>query len=236
MDKDKLILELLEKVDILLQENIVLRAEITELKSRLNSNSRNSSRPPSSDGYKKQPALPKKKKGKQGGQKGHKGKTLQQVEHPDNIVKCNPDDCDCGHEFTDEQLVLAEKRQLFDLPQPRLEVTEYQIHKASCPVCGKLHKGTAPENVKAPVQYGNGVKSYAVLLNVHFKLPFNKISLLFGDLFGYPINESTVYSAGKQCYNKLEKTEEFIKDKIAESDVAHADETGFRVKENLLNV
>jgi len=36
-----------------------------------------------------------------------------------------------------------------------LEVTEYQIHKARCPICGKLHKGAAPENVNAPVQYGN---------------------------------------------------------------------------------
>ena len=80
-------------------------------------------------------------------------------------------------------LILSETRQVFDLPQPRLEVTEYQIHQAMCSVCGKLHKGATPENVNAPVQYGNGVKAYAVLLNVHFKLPSKKIQLLFGDLF-----------------------------------------------------
>jgi len=77
----------------------------------------------------------------------------------------------------------------------------------------------------APVQYGNGVKAYAVLLNVHFKLPFKKIQLLFGDLFGYSINELTVYSASQQCYKKLEKTEEIIKSKVAENNVVHADET-----------
>lgn len=62
-------------------ENADMKVRITELEARLNNNSRNSSKPPSSDGYKKKPALPKKTKGKQGGQKGHKGRTLQQVEH-----------------------------------------------------------------------------------------------------------------------------------------------------------
>jgi len=119
------------------------------------------------------------------------------------------------------------------LPQPRSEITEYQIYKVECPVCGKLHKGTTPEGVSAPIQYGNRVKAYAVLLNVHFKVPFKKIQLLFSDLFGYSINESTVSSAGQQCYEKLEVSEQIIKLKIAESDVAHADETGLRVAGSL---
>ena len=198
MDKDKIIYDLIKKVEyltlrvqqletfeeeikILRQKNASLKIEIAELKARINSNSNNSSKPPSSDGYKKKPAFPKAKNGKQGGQKGHKGRTLKQVEKPDKIVECNPDKCSCGHKFTKDELILSETRQVFDLPQPRLEVTEYQIHKAKCPICGKLHKGAAPENVNAPVQYGNGVKAYAVLLNVHFKLPFKKIQLLFDD-------------------------------------------------------
>ena len=69
-----------------------------------NSNSNNSSKPPSSDGYKKKPAFPKAKNGKQGGQKGHKGRTLQQVEKPDKIVECNPGKCSCGHEFTKNEM------------------------------------------------------------------------------------------------------------------------------------
>ncbi len=220
-----------EENKILRQENATLKVENLELKTRLNSNSRNSSKPPSSDGYRKKPAFPQKKNGKQGGQKGHKGHTLQQVADPDIMIKCNPDKCNCGHKFTKDQLVLSETRQVFDLPKPRLEVTEYQIHKATCPVCGKTYKGIAPVN--APVQYGNKVKAYAVLLNSHYKIPFKKVQLLFNDLFGYSINESTVYSAGRRCYEKLKKTEEIIKSKIAESNVVHADETGLRVKGKL---
>jgi transposase len=246
LDKDNVIQYLIKKVEeltnrvhqlekfekenkILRHENALIKAENIELKARLNSNSHNSNNPPSSDGYKKKPAFPKKKGVKQGGQKGHKGQTLKQVENPDKIVKCIPENCTCGHEFTKGQLVLSEKRQVFDLPQPKLEVIEYQIHKATCPSCGLEQKGVVPEGVNAPTQYGNNVKAFAVLLNVHFKLPYKKIQLLFNDLFGYSINESTVSLAGEKCYEKLEKSEEIIKSKITENNVIHADETGLRV-------
>jgi len=170
----------------------------------------------------------KDKSSSQGWQKGHKGHTLQQVESPDKIVTCLPGICTCGHEFKNEQLILSEKRQVFDLPQPKLEITEYQIFKACRPVCGQEQKGIAPEGVNAPAQYGNKVKAFAVLLNVHYKLPFKKIQLLFSDLFGYPMNESTISSAGEICYEKLEESERIIKAKIIGNNVVHADETGLR--------
>jgi transposase len=217
-------------------DNAELRIDNAELRARLDSNSQNSNKPPSSDGYKKKtvkPALPKNKGSSQGGQNGHKGHTLQQVEVPDKIVPCTPGVCTCGHEFESGQLILAEKRQVFDFPKPKLEVTEYQIFKASCPLCGQEQKGVAPEWVNAPTQYGNKVKAFAVLLNVHYKLPFKKIQLLFRDLFGHPINESTTSSAGEKCYDKLEGSEHIIKSKIIEDDVLHADETGLRVEGKL---
>lgn len=77
------------------------------------------------------------------------------------------------------------------------------------------------------------MKAYTTLLNVQYKLPFKKIQLLFKDLFGYPINESTVYSATQTCYDKLQATETIIKSKIVESQVAHADETGLRIEGSL---
>jgi len=221
------------------QENSELKEESTDLKSRvaeleaqINSNSGNSSKPPSSDGYKKKPAFPRKKKGKQGGQQGHKGRTLKQVEHPDKTVKHKPGPCDCGHVFSDEELSVAETRQVFDLPQPRLEVTEHQLLMGQCPDCRQWHRGIA-EGVNAPVQYGNGVKTLAVLLNVDYRIPFKKVQTLFGDLFGYAINESTVYSASRQCNERLKETIEIIKLKIIEAITAHADETGMRVEERL---
>ena len=225
-------LEKFEKENkILCYENAVLKAENADLRARLNNNSNNSNKPPSSDGYKKKPvkpALPKNKGSRQGGQKGHKGHTLQQVESPDKIVTCPPGTCTCGHKFEKEESMLAEKRQVFDLPQPKLEITEYQIFKASCPECGQEQKGVAPEGVNTPAQYVNKVKAFVVLLNVHYKLPYKKIQRLFSDLFGYPINESTISSAGEKCYEKLEESERVIKSKIIGDKVVHADETGLR--------
>ncbi len=195
-------------------ENTELKSKVTELEARLNSNSRNSSKPPSSDGYQKKPAFPRKKKGKKGGQQGHQGRTLRQVEHPDKTVKHQPGPCDCGHEFSDEELSVAETRQVFDLPQSRLEVISHELLKGKCPVCGKWHKGVAPEGVNAPVQYGQGVKALTTLLNVDYRIPFKKIQFLFSDLFGYAINESTVYSASRQCYKQLKEPMEVIKSKM----------------------
>ena len=228
-----LLRKVLSEVEGLKQENVLLRQEIIDLKAQLNSNSRNSSKPPSSDGYKKLPGLPKTKKGKKGGQKGHKGNTLRQIDNPDIIVECKPVKCGCGHKFTGGQSILVEKRQVFELPRPKLEVSEYQLHQAICPQCGLKHKGSAPGNVKAPTQYGNHARAFAVLLNTHYKLPFKKIQVLFGDLFGYSINESTVYSATKYCFDQLEKSEQVIQSKVAESAVVHADESGLRVLSKL---
>lgn len=225
-----------KKNKALRDENALLKAEIAELKARLNSDSHNSNKPPSSDGYKKRgikPAFSKSKNNSQGGQKGHEGKTLRQVEAPDKIEFCSPGTCSCGHGFTEEELELTEKRQVFELPPPRLEVTEYQIFKALCPVCGQEQKGVAPEGVNAPVQYGNNAKAFAVLLNVHYRLPYKKIQGLFNDLFGYPINESTISQAGKKCYAILEESEQIIKSKIVGQKVAHADETGIRIEGKL---
>lgn len=223
------IAELQRLVLALLEEVEQLKAENAELKAQLNNNSGNSSKPPSSDGYRKKPALPKKTKGKKGGTVGHKGRTLRQLEYPDKIVVCKVEECSCGHSLKDLSGSIVEKRQVFDLPKPRLDVTEYQILKSICPSCGKAHKGKAPENVKAPVQYGTGVKAFAVMLNNGYKIPFKKIQLLFSDMFGYPINESTVYSANQSCYEKLEVSQEIIKTKVAQSSTVHADETGIRV-------
>ena len=222
--------ELKEEYTELKEENAELKARISELESQINSNSRNSSKPPSSDGYQKKPAFPRKKKGKQGGQQGHQGRTLKQVEHPDKTVKHKPGPCDCGHVFSDEELSVAETRQVFDLPQPKLEVTAHQLLKGQCPECGQWHKASAPEGINAPVQYGQGVKALTTLLNVDYRIPFKKIQILFSDLFGYAINESTVYSASRQCYKRLKEPMEIIKSKIIEAMTTHADETGIRVE------
>jgi transposase len=211
----------------------ILESENRELRSRLDSNSRNSNRPPSSDGLKKQPALGRKKGGPRGGKKGHKGDTLEMSAHVDHIIPCRPEICVCGHPLAGVEGQVAERRQVFDLPQPKLEVTEYQRVVCECPCCKRQISGCFAEGVRAPVQYGSGVKSLLTLLSVRCCLSYEKIGQVFEDLFGRPINVGTIWSANQKAYGALEQAELDIRAQLLGQDVVHFDETGFRISSSL---
>jgi transposase len=214
-----------------------LEAENAELRRCLGMDSSNSHKPPSSDGYKKKtvsPALPKEKGKKQGGQQGHQGKSLEMVSEPDISVIHLPTSCSCcGKSFSDSDCFETSqlRRQVFDIPTPRLEVTEHRLGKITC--CGQLHIGTFPEEVAAPVQYGVRALTLASMLNVDFRMPYAKVSQLFGDLYGTSINESTIYSANERLYESSEPVEQAIKESLSSSELAHVDETGMRVAGSL---
>lgn len=224
-----LVLTLLSRIDDLVAENSALKTENADLRLRLNQNSGNSHKPPSSDGLTKKPALPQSKGKKTGGQFGHKGKTLKMVSHPDiTIVHYAPDCPCCSKVFSASDVTqIVQKRQVFDIPEPRMEVTEHQIGLISC--CGQHHRGLFPSAVSQPVQYGTKIKALSILLNTDYKLPIEKIEQLFGDLYACSFNESTALSANAVCFDALEPIEQTIKVEILNTQVAHFDETGMRV-------
>lgn len=204
-----------------------MQAEIDELKARLNENSQNSNRPPSSDGFNKpqpKPAFSKKKK-RRGGQKGHAGKTLKRVAVPDEVVDCEPMSCQCGQTQWSEKAEVAEARQVFELPEPRLQVVEYRRMRRVCR-CGRTSCGEFPEEVSAPVQYGGRVQAIVSLLSVEGCLSFGRISRLFGDLYGYRLNEATAQAMLRRTSEGMPT--ETIKAEIKKAEVAHFDETGIR--------
>jgi transposase len=215
------------------QENAALKQKVAALEVRLNQNSGNSHKPPSTDGFKKQPALPKAKGKSSGGQKGHQGHSLQMVEAPDVVVLHHASGCSCcGKVFSSSQVhYIQEKRQLFDLPAVKLEVTEHQLGVIYC--CGRAHKGSFPLEVKAPAAYGVRLHAMASLLNVEYRLPMEKISQLFMDLYGCSYNESTLCSANARMYELLQGVEEQIKHQLLGSALVHVDETGLRVEGRL---
>lgn len=224
-----LVIGLLKRVEELESENAALRAEITELRSRLNQNSHNSHKPPSTDGLSKKPALPKGPAKKSGGQYGHPGKTLMMVERPDHVLVHHAPQCPCCQRvFTPSDVRwVKHKRQVFDLPAPAMEVTEHQLGAVIC--CGRQHEGVFPAEVARPVQYGSRIKALGVLLNTDYKLPFEKIEQLLGDLYGCTFNESTAISANRACYDRLQGVETAIKSNVTDSQSANFDETGMRV-------
>ncbi len=203
-----------------------MQTEIDELKARLNQNSQNSNRPPSSDGFNKpKPAFSKKKK-RRGGQKGHRGRTLKRVAEPDVVIECEPVRCRCGAAEWLAERPVAEVRQVFELPAPKLEVIEYRRIRRTCRCCGQTSAGEFPEKVTAPVQYGEQVQAMVALLSVHGCLSFGKIGQLFADLYGYELNEATAQAMVRKTAEVMPV--EAIKRAVRESAVANFDETGIR--------
>jgi transposase len=232
-----MILLLQSQLEELRKQNELLTLRVDELEDRLNKNSQNSNKPPSSDGLGKKPtrrpAFARKKGKKTGGQEGHQGKTLEFCSVPDFVEEHLPERCLCGKRLDKTKAEVVEKRQVFDLPEPKLEVTEHQKLACTCSKCGNINEGVFPQGINARVQYGVGVRALVVLLNVAFKLPLKKIRTLFGDLYAYAINDSTIINAVKRCYTTLESSETVIKKNIVQSIVAHFDETGLRVEGKL---
>lgn len=209
-------------------QNDILRSENTLLRSQLGQNSTNSHKPPASDGLTKQPAIPRLKGGKTGGQLGHDGKTLNMSSQIDTIVTHKPNACKgCGALLTNQLFTLCEKRQVFEIPEPKLIVTQHEQYHCQC-TCGCKNWGVFPPSVNAPIQYGNNARTFASLLNQQYLLPLNQVSSIFHDLYGQPINESTIINSNRQLYALLEQPEQLIKSALIKSKVVHFDETGAR--------
>lgn len=216
----------------LLEENAVLRAEVSELRRRLEQDSTNSRQPPSRDGYRKKtvkPGIPKEGQAK-GGQKGHRGRTLSRVSTPDQVEVHRPASCaDCGRAFTseDSQEVVS-TRQVFDWPDPKLEVTEHPLVQVTC-ACGCVSSGRSPSDVTASIQYGSGVRALVAKLSVDHRMPLGPISQLFEDLYGYERNSTTMEEALRRGHDLGESVEAAIQTHLQAASCVHFDETGIRV-------
>ena len=225
------------EVELLKQIIVSLEDRIQKLENMLSKDSHNSSKPPSSDGLKKPKlktvSLRKKSGKKSGGQKGHKGHTLKQSDNSDHVVPLKVISCPCCADLSNEPVIGYEKRQVFDLPEPELEVTEYQGEIKNCPKCGQLVKASFPEAVNTPVQYGERFRAILVYMqNQHF-IPSNRLSQMMNDLYSAPVSEATIYDASKRIFEKLAPFESSVVDALNDSTVLHVDESGVRAVNKL---
>jgi transposase len=226
-----------------LEEAVIhLRAEterlhnrVKDLEARLSKNSSNSSKPPSSDGMKKPPKSQRGNSGKKpGGQLGHPGKSLSQVSDPDVVVNHIPDHChDCGTGLNEVDGVCVEKRQVFDLPPPKVQVTEHRVEEKVCPCCGKRTRAHFPDEVRGHVQYGERVQALATYFaNVHF-IPVERLCEIMSDIFGVAMSSGTCSSIDARLFKNLEPFEKALKAYLVDSTVLHFDESGMRCKKKL---
>jgi transposase len=209
-----------------------LRAEVAELRRQLGQDSRNSSRPPSSDSPFTKPApksLRRKSGRRPGGQPGHPGSTLALVDNPNKRQRHEPGPCSgCGADLADAPEVGVERRQVFDLPPMTVQVTEHQLITRRC-ACGATTCPTAPEGVTAPVQYGPRVTAIILYLYVGQFLSKKRTAQALAELFGTPVSEGTVATMTERAADGLAEFLTQVAGRIAGSEVAGFDETGLRV-------
>ena len=207
-------------------------ARIAELEARLKLSSSNSSKPPSSDGLAK-PA-PKSLRGRSGRRPGRpaggEGATLAQVVDPDVVVRHAPAVCaGCGDDLAGAAEVGVARRQVFDIPEPKLVVTEHRIVTMVC-ACGHHTSGVAPAEATAPAAYGPRLAAVGVYLLHGQFLSVSRTAHALGDLFGAPVSAGTVACWVKRtALGVIDKVLPVIRDRITAAPVVHFDETGMRV-------
>jgi transposase len=209
-----------------------LEADVADLRRQLGQNSRNSSRPPSSDSPFTKPApksLRRKSGRRPGGQPGHPGSTLAMVDNPNQRRRHEPGPCTgCGASLVNAPEVGMERRQVFDLPPMTVQVTEHQLIARRCD-CGTTSCGAAPEGVSAPVQYGPRVTAIVLYLYVGQFLSKKRTAQALAELFGTPVSDTTVAAMTARAAAGLDGFLTEVADRIAAAEVAGFDETGLRV-------
>jgi transposase len=209
-----------------------LEAENAELKRRLGRNSRNSSTPPSADGLDKPP--PRSMRGKSGRkpgkQPGSPGAALVQVEQPDLRAKHDPRSCGGCSRRLDRSKQAGEpvRRQVFDVPEMKVFVTEHELHALACG-CGAVTRAGAPAQATAPAVYGPNVTTFAAYLSAQHHIPVDRIVEVLADIAGIEVSSGWVTDACKRMERAVAPANAAITDAIADAGVAHFDESVTRV-------
>jgi len=210
-----------------------LHDALRQLRDQVQKNSRNSSKPPSSDGLKKPRTKSLRKPGQHpnGGQPGHPGHTLRQVKEPDKVTVHEVHTCHgCQGALDDVAEERRETRQVFDIPALHIEVTEHQSVVKVCPHCGTVNRAEFPSEVSQPTQYGTNVKAHATYLTNYHHLPLDRTAQFFDDVFGHRVSEGVILGANVEEAEHVTPSNETVKQQLIDAEVTNFDESGLRVE------
>ncbi|WCK54814.1 transposase [Aneurinibacillus sp. Ricciae_BoGa-3] len=156
------------------------------------------------------------------------------ADNPDEIKWHEPHTCmHCDHSLAETPIEGYKRRQVVDIPLPRLIFTEHRVAIKCCPNCNMKQQAAFPGNVKAPIQYGDSWNAWCAYLNSYQHLPLERISQLFEDLTGHRPSEATLLSHLEKLSIQLEPIERLIRQNLLDSKLVHADETGMRIEGKL---
>jgi transposase len=207
-----------------------LQSQVADLAAQVKTNSRNSSKPPSSDG----PARPSPKslRGKSGRKpgrpEGQPGTTMELSEHPDKKVRHRPAKCGCcGKSLRNAPVTAVERRQVIDVPPVKTVTTEHQMLTVKCG-CGRETKAPSPDGVNAPVQYGPRIMGTGIYLWHGQFLSRDRACQALSDMFGCAPSPGALAAATRKAAGFLAPAVQAITRHLISAEVVHFDETGFR--------
>lgn len=225
-------------VSSLLQVIILQAARIQALEDQLAKNSRNSGKPPSSDGLKKpsrRRSLRQSSGKKSGAQPGHAGHRLEMAAEADRVERHSVRRCaHCQTSLEEVPVKRVEKRQVYDLPPLRLVVTEHRAEVKQCPRCGRTTQAGFPAGVTQLAQYGPGFKALLAYLNQKHFIPLERVNEFCEDVFHHSVGEGTIVDANAQVAETVEPVNDQAKEYLIQTEEAvRFDESGLRVKGKL---
>ena len=124
------------------------------------------------------------------------------------------------------------RRQVFDLPAPRVMVIEHRCEVKVCASCGLMNVG-APDGATAPVQYGPNVRALSAYLHAHQLIPFDRLAQLFSDVFNLPLSPATIEKGVRRAARNVEAECEEVRQALINAAICHFDETGLRLQGRL---
>ena len=206
-----------------------LQAQVATLKARLDANSRNSSKPPSSDPshLKRQPPQTPSKR-KRGGQPGHKRAIRPMVppEQLTSVVDCVPTACSCGATLGGSDPA-PQRHQVAEIPAVRPDVNEYRLHRLCCPQCKTLTRGVLPAGVPSGA-FGPRLLATISLLTGAYRLSKRQVQAVLADLLGLSISTGMVSKAQQQATDITATPVAEVAAAIATAPALNVDETGWR--------
>ncbi len=250
---EAMVAALVEQNGRLLADNERLAARVADLERQLGRHSGNSGKPPSSDtvtqrhqqneerlsrAERRRRARAKAKellegkdapKRRPGKQPGEPGSRLEFADDPDAVVEHHPERCSgCGADLAQGEVTGVERRQVFDLPRRRLEVTEHRAATCRC-ACGATTKAVFPPAARATTCYGPAVRALGCYLVSRQHLPVARAAELLADALGAPVSTGWLAGITLEAAGGLTGFLAELRAQLVAADVLHADETGARI-------
>ena len=221
--------QLTAEVNLLRQQVAFQNEKLVVLEERLKLDSKNSSKPPSSDG----PASGKRakrpaSKRKRGAQAGHEGKhrALLDEAQVDKVIDCQPVEvCECGGAVA-AGAEAPIRHQVFDVPPVQPQVHEYRRYSGRCTGCGKAHRGALPAGVPSG-QIGPKALALIGALGTHYHLTQFKIRDLLAQMMGVDFSVGAISQAHGKVAQALKAPVAALADFVVQAPVKLMDETRY---------